>query len=65
MFFCRFLNKRERVPEFTYRAKAIFAFEEIDGVDVCFFGMYVQEYHSNCPEPNNGLVKLYITTTSE
>jgi hypothetical protein len=26
--------------EFPYRAKAMFAFEEIDGVDVCFFGMH-------------------------
>jgi hypothetical protein len=27
---------------FPYRARALFAFEEIDGVDVCFFGMHVQ-----------------------
>lgn len=31
------------MPEsFPYRAKAFFAFEEIDGVDVCFFGVHVQ-----------------------
>ena len=37
---------------FPYKAKAMFAFEEINGVDVCFFGMHVQEYGSNCMAPN-------------
>lgn len=40
-------------PEkFPYRAKAIFAFEVIDGHEVCFFGLHVQEYGSDAPEPN-------------
>ena len=38
--------------EMPYRTKAMFAFEEIDGADVCFFGMHVQEYSSDCPTPN-------------
>ena len=38
--------------KFPYRAKALFAFEEIDGNDVCFFGMHVQEYGSDSPQPN-------------
>ena len=38
--------------KFPYRAKALFAFEEIDGHEVCFFGMHVQEYGSDSPQPN-------------
>ncbi|KAK6015662.1 KIX domain protein, partial [Ostertagia ostertagi] len=42
---------------FNYRTKAVFAFEIIDGVEVCFFGLHVQEYGSNCKEPNASYVK--------
>lgn len=38
----RFVESGELCAEFPYRAKALFAFEEIDGTDVCFFGMHVQ-----------------------
>lgn len=38
--------------QFPFRTKAMFVFEEIDGVDVCFFGMHVQEYGSDCQAPN-------------
>ncbi|GFN74631.1 Creb-binding protein, partial [Plakobranchus ocellatus] len=50
----------DEVPEsYPYRAKAMFAFENIDGVDVCFFGMHVQEYGSSCPAPNTR--RVYIS----
>lgn len=49
---CRFVDTGEMAESFPYRTKALFAFEEIDGVDVCFFGMHVQEYGSDCPFPN-------------
>ena len=54
---------RERFPHlpatYPYRCKAMFAFEEIDGHEVCFFGMHVQEYDSNCIQPNTG--RVYIS----
>ncbi|CAF4515482.1 unnamed protein product [Rotaria sp. Silwood2] len=40
------------VDDYPYRTKAIFAFQEIEGLDVVFFGMYVQEYDERCPTPN-------------
>ncbi|XP_003376358.1 putative bromodomain protein [Trichinella spiralis] len=47
------------IPEkFPYRTKAIFAYEVVDGVEICFFGLHVQEYGSNCPQPNSR--RVYI-----
>ena len=44
--------------KFPYRSKAIFAFEIIDGVEVCFFGLHVQEYGTNAMAPNSR--RVYI-----
>nr|XP_034986339.1 CREB-binding protein isoform X2 [Zootoca vivipara] len=55
----RFVDSREMPESFPYRTKALFAFEEIDGVDVCFFGMHVQEYGWDCPPPNTR--RVYIS----
>uniref|UniRef100_A0A667ZH56 CREB binding protein n=1 Tax=Myripristis murdjan TaxID=586833 RepID=A0A667ZH56_9TELE len=55
----RFVDTGDMPEAFPYRTKALFAFEEIDGVDVCFFGMHVQEYGSDCPFPNTR--RVYIS----
>jgi E1A/CREB-binding protein len=45
--------------DFPYDSRAIFAFQEIDGRDVCLFAMYVQEYGPDCPQPNTN--RTYIS----
>lgn len=51
-------NVQEYPDEFAFTTRAIFAWQEIDGVDVCVFGMHVQEYGEDCPEPNKQVVYL-------
>jgi len=55
---------RRRFPDapgnFAYTAKGIFAFQKIDGKDICFFGLHAQEYGSDVPQPNNRLIVLRL-----
>jgi hypothetical protein len=42
--------------EFTYRCKCFVVFQNLDGVDVVLFGLYVYEHDEKNPRPNNRTV---------
>jgi E1A/CREB-binding protein len=42
--------------EFTYRCKCIVVFQNLDGVDVILFGLYVYEHGESNPAPNTRTV---------
>lgn len=45
-------------PTVGFKQKCILLFQNIDGVDVCLFSLYVQEFDNSSPEPNKGLIYI-------
>ena len=47
------------IPQYlSYKQKCILLFQNINGIDVCLFCLYVHEFDEASPEPNNSIVYI-------